>query len=179
MHERYALSETALHRLQDFLDGESNDHGLDFCGTHGFLCGVTVGPARDPAEWLDTLFEGVIPADLTTDLMAWQKSLHACLYHEDTPPLPCPLTVDLNGNELTDWCIGFMEAVFSHEKAWYTRDEQLVVEMTLPMVAVSGLVDDPELDQIRRNQRLLQQLAKQIPVILTEIYLHFNAPQNV
>ena len=37
MHELYALPESTLARLEDFLDGDDNEHGLDFCGTHGFL----------------------------------------------------------------------------------------------------------------------------------------------
>ncbi len=181
MHELYALPESTLDRLRGFLDGESNEHGLDFCGTHGFLCAVTVGPVREPAEWLEALFEGQVPTELTADLMAWQKSLHAVLYHEQTLTLPCPLVYasSADGNELTDWCVGFMEGVFSREEAWYARDEELVAEMTLPMVVVSGLVEDPELEHMRRQPKLMMKLVKEIPEILTEIYLHFHAPRNV
>jgi uncharacterized protein len=181
MHELYALPESTLARLEDFLDGEDNEHGLDFCGTHGFLCAVTVGPTREPGEWLAALFEDQVPADLVDDLKAWQKSLHACLYHEQTLELPCDLQFSSlkDGNELTDWCVGFMEGIFSLEEAWYARDEDMVAELTLPMVAVSGLVEDPELEQMRRQPKLMMQLVRQIPSILTEIYLLFHAPRNV
>ncbi len=181
MHELYALPESTLARLEDFLDGDDNEHGLDFCGTHGFLCAVTVGPVRESSEWLDALFEGEVPADLVVDLLAWQKSLHACLYHEQPLELPCTLQFSSTkeGNELTDWCIGFMEGVFSQEEAWYARDEEHVAELTLPMVTVSGLVEDPELEQMRRQPKLMMQLVRQIPEILSEIYLLFHAPRNV
>lgn len=181
MHEQYALPESTLRRLEAFLDSDENEHGLDFQGTHGFLCAVTVGPAREAAQWLDALFEGCAPDALTADLMAWQKSLHATLYHEKTLELPCPLQVasGKDGNELTDWCTGFMEGIFSDEVAWYSRDENLVAELTLPMVVISGLVEDPELDHMRRQPKLMMQLARQIPEILTEIYLFFHAPRNV
>lgn len=181
MHERHALPEATLHRLQDFLDSEANEHGLDFCGTHGFLCAVTVGPARDAAAWLDALFEGVVPEGIAADLTAWQKAIHAMLYHEQTLELPCPLTYSStpDGNELTDWCIGFMEGVFSDEARWYAEDEEAVAQLTLPMVAVSGLVEDPELDHMRRQPKLMMQLVRQIPEILSEIYLYFHAPRNV
>lgn len=178
MHERYALPEASLHRLEEFLDGDSNEHGLDFVGTHGFLCAITVGPPLSADEWLDTLFEGEVPAALRDDLLAWQKSLHACLYHEQEPALPCALTPDLDGNELTDWCVGFMEGMFCQEEAWHADEADAIAEMTLPMVAISGLIDDPELSRIRRNPKLLNQLARQIPQVLTDLYLFFHAPRT-
>ena len=64
-------------------------------------------------------------------------------------------------------------------KADPARDEDLVAELTLPMVVISGLVEDPELDHMRRQPKLMMQLARQIPEILTEIYLFFHAPRNV
>lgn len=181
MHELYALPDSTLDRLADYLDGDSNEHGLDFCGTHGFLAAVTVGPKREADEWLSELFEGQVPAELVEDLKAWQKSMHACLYHEQNLTLPCDLQFSSTreGNELTDWCVGFMEAIFSQEESWYARDEDLVAELTLPMVVVSGLVEDPELEQMRRQPKLMMQLVRQIPEILTELYLLFHAPRNV
>ena len=177
MHEQYALSTDAEARLRDFLDSEENEHGLDYAGTHGFLCATTVGPADDSDGWLDTLFEGVVPQALVPDLLAWRKSLHACLYHEVVPEMPCALNP--TDEALVEWCIGFMEAMFSREEDWYASDEQAIVEMTLPMVTISGLVEDPDIDSIRRNPKLMQQLAKQIPAILSDLYLHFHAPRTV
>lgn len=178
MHEQYALSDETLDQLEDFLDSEDNEHGLNFCGTHGFLCAVTVGPTLEASVWLDALFEGQIAQDIVPDLMAWQKSIHALLYHQETLLLPCELVVEAEENDLTDWCVGFMEGMLSHEEAWYARDEDTIIELTLPIVTISGLVEDDELNKLRRNRRLLQQLAREIPEVLTELYLFFHAPQG-
>jgi uncharacterized protein len=59
--------------------------------------------------WLDALFEGQVPQEWIADLCAWQKSIHALLYHQETLHLPCELVVDVEDNDLTDWCVGFME----------------------------------------------------------------------
>ncbi|PTQ88523.1 YecA family protein [Agitococcus lubricus] len=178
MHERYALSEQTLNQLEDYLDSEDNEHGLNFCGTHGFLCAITVGPTVAQHTWLDVLFEGEVATDIVPDLLAWQKSIHALLYHEETVRPPCELMVEQEENDLTDWCIGFMEGMLSNEEAWYAQHEDTIIELTLPIVTISGLVEDDELNKIRRNRKLLQQLAREIPEVLTELYLFFHAPQT-
>ncbi|HNJ87105.1 MAG TPA: UPF0149 family protein, partial [Agitococcus sp.] len=76
------------------------------------------------------------------------------------------------------WCVGFMEGMFCNEEAWYAKNEDLVIELTLPIVSISGLIEDPELNKIRKNRKLLQQFAREIPEVLTELYLLFNAPQT-
>ena len=178
MHEQYALSTDTLARLEDYLDSETNENGLNFCGTHGFLCAITVGPTIQSKVWLDALFEGQVPAEWMADLYAWQKSIHALLYHQQTLHLPCELIVEDEENDLSDWCVGFMEGMFCNEDAWYDKDEDTVIELTLPMVTISDLIDDPELEKIRKNRKLLQQFAREIPEVLTELYLFFHAPNT-
>ena len=68
--------------------------------------------------------------------------------------------------------------MLSNEEAWYEKDEDSIIELTLPMVTISGLVEDEELDKLRANRKLLQQLAREIPEVLTELYLFFNAPST-
>jgi uncharacterized protein len=174
MHEQYALSAETLARLEDYLDSEDNENGLNFCGTHGFLCAITVGPQIQTAAWLDALFEEQVPQEWIVDLCAWQKSIHALLYHEETLHLPCELVVGIEDNDLTDWCIGFMEGMFSNEDAWYAKDEDTVIELTLPMVTISDLIEDAELDKLRKNRQLLQQFAREIPEVLTQLYLFYQ-----
>jgi uncharacterized protein len=47
------MSTLDLDLLSNFLDGDQNEHGLDFAATHGFLCAIAVGPKFD--RWLDEL----------------------------------------------------------------------------------------------------------------------------
>lgn len=185
MHEQYALSEADLDFLRDFLDSERNENGLDFVGTHGFLSAVTVGPDfSGPQAWLNRLFDespisddGSLNARLEGLLQDWQKSIHATLYHGEPIRLPCSLYADpAESTPLTDWCIGFMEAMFEQEDQWYAKDEDTVADLTLPMVVISELVEDDQIEAIRKDKKLLKELSQQIPDVVTELYLLFHAP---
>lgn len=187
MHEIHVLPEATRQRLQDFLDGDANTDGLDYVATHGFLTAITVGPETPPVEtWLQALFDGQPPsaepdraAEVVADLEAWRKEIHAALYHGQPLRLPCPLTLKATeSTELNDWCAGFMEGMFMKEASWYDANEDLVADLTLPMVVLADLIDDPELQHIRRDQKLNRELAQQIPDVLTELYLHFHAPRT-
>jgi len=185
MHEQYALASSDFSFLRDFLDSDANENGLDLVGTHGFLTAVTVGPAfPDLATWLNQLFDNnPISSDealnlrIAALLAAWQKSIHATLYHEETVVLPCALVADtIESTELTDWCIGFMEAMFAQEDDWYAKDEDTVADLTLPMVVISELIEDDQIQAVRQDRKLLKELAQQIPDVVTELYLLFHAP---
>jgi uncharacterized protein len=185
MHEQYALAAADLDFLRDFLDSDENENGLDFAGTHGFLTAVTVGPDfADADAWLEALFdEAPIAADaalvtrIQSLLIDWQRSIHATLYHGQPLALPCPLHADpQESTPLTDWCIGFMEAMFAQEEEWYAKDEDNVADLTLPMVVISELIDDEEIAAIRRDKKILRELAQQTPDVITELYLLFHAP---
>lgn len=179
MHELHALPDDTRQRLQDFLDNDENS--LSYISTHGFLCALTVGPEiPDPAVWLEALFDGnPFPADhpIAADLQAWQKEIHATLYHGQTVKLPCSLDVKpMESTDLSDWCMGFMEGMFIKEDDWYAKDEELIADLTLPMVVLSDLIDDPEMQAIRQDKSLSRELAQQVPDVLTELYLQFHAP---
>lgn len=187
MHENHALPPDTRQRLQEFLDGDDNADGLDFVATHGFLTALTVGPDTPPTEaWLGELFDGQPvcadpgrAAQVVADLEAWRKEIHAALYHGQPLRLPCPLALKATeSTDLNDWCAGFMEGMFMKEASWYDADEDLVADLTLPMVVLSDLIDDPELQHLRRDQKLVRELAQQIPDVLTELYLHFHAPRT-
>lgn len=188
MHELHALAPETRQLLQDFLDSDNNTDGLDYVATHGFLAALTVGPdAPELAVWLPALFDNqpvsgnAAQADaITQALVAWQKEIHATLYHGQPVTLPCALTLkSTESTDLNDWCVGFMEGMFLKEASWYDGDEDYVADLTLPMVVLSDLIDDPELQHIRRDVKLTRELAQQIPDVLTELYLFFNAPKGV
>lgn len=183
MHELHALPDDTRQRLQDFLDQDVNT--LDYIATHGFLCSLVVGPVEPPVEeWISALCDGETLSDNETirneviaDLVAWKKEIHARLYHGQSVELPCPLTVKTRDTtDLNNWCMGFMEGMYLREEEWYAGDEDLIADLTLPMVVLSDIIDDPDLQQIRGDIKLSRELAQQIPDVLTEMYLHFHAP---
>lgn len=187
MHEQYALPASTLEALETFLDSDDNANGLDFMGAHGFLTAITVGPrGMLDDDALAAFFEdgeacsdASRAATLRDQLKAWQKSIHAVLYHGVRLELPCTLTAHpTEPNELSDWCIGFMEGLFLDEDAWYASGEDEIADLTLPMVVLSDLIDDPELQVLRRDRKLLKDMTSQIPDLVTALYLHFHAPAN-
>jgi uncharacterized protein len=183
MHELHTLPDETRQQLQDFLD--ESEYSLDYIATHGFLCALVVGPEAPAVDiWLSALCDGeelsddpAEKAEISAALVAWQKEIHAALYHGQTVQLPCPLTIKATeSTDLNNWCMGFMEGMFLKEDDWYTKDEDLIADLTLPMVILSDLIDDPDLQHIRRDIKLCRELAQQIPDVLTEIYLLFHAP---
>lgn len=187
MHEQYALSEADITFLQAFLDSDDNENGLDFVGTHGFLTAITIGPEwKAGGHWQDALFDNLpvspddaLAARISGLLAAWQKSIHARLYHGETVTPPCKLHAEPDDSTpLTDWCIGFMEAMFAQEEDWYARDEDQVADLTLPMLVISELIDDEQIVAVRNDKKLLKELAQQIPDVATELYLLFHAPDS-
>jgi uncharacterized protein len=187
MHENHALAPEVRQRLETFLDGEENSNGLGFVATHGFLTALTVGPESPaPEVWIPELFDNQpVAADaaqaeqITRDLEAWRKEIHATLYHGQPLALPCSLAIHPSEpTDLNDWSAGFMEGMFLKEASWYDSDEDLVADLTLPMMVLSDLIDDPDIQQIRHDKKISRELAQQIPDVLTELYLHFHAPKT-
>ncbi len=187
MHENHALAPEARARLEAFLDGGSNENGLGFVATHGFLTALTVAPESPAIDvWLSELFDKQpvandpgLATQIAQDLDAWRKEIHAALYHGHPLALPCTLAIHADEpTDLNDWCAGFMEGMFLKEASWYDSDEDLVADLTLPMMVLSDLIDDPDIRQIRHDKKISRELAQQIPDVLTELYLHFHAPKT-
>ncbi|NNM52458.1 MAG: YecA family protein [Pseudomonadales bacterium] len=168
------LTEAELAKLQYFFDQEAGEDCLTFLGTHGFITALSVGPQPlDASIWLPQIFgEEATPADLVMLIQQWQQSVAAHCYHDDGLSLPCPL--DPHDDDLMDWCSGFMEAVFLDEDRWHAQQEDLIAELTLPMLVFSGLVEDSELQALQNNRKISRQMAERIPDLVAEIYLHFH-----
>ncbi len=161
-------------RLEHYFDQEAGEDSLDFVGTHGFLCALSLEPELSPSSsWLPVLLgEGEVAADIPALLERWLDHMRKQRYHDDPMLLPCALNPE--DESLADWCSGFMEVVFWHEELWHGHHEEALVELTLPMLTFSGLIDDPDLLRLRRDRRISQQMAERIPDIISEIYLLFH-----
>ena len=58
-------------------------------------------------------------------------------------------------------------------------DEEAVGMLTLPMMVFSGIdEDDDQLQSVRRNGDLLEEMASEIPENLTKLYLLHHAPSD-
>lgn len=173
------MSALNLDQLSDYLDGDQNEYGLDFAATHGFLSAIAVGPKFD--NWLDALFDGnpkKVPSEIITQIKLWLDYLRQCLANEEGIEFPFEIEEAEVESSLGDWCVGFVDAMFLNEEAWFTPEfEEQLVDLTLPMMVFSGIdEEDAQMESFRRNGQLMDELAEEIPENLNELYLMYHTP---
>lgn len=166
--------------LMVLLDEMAGDDTLDYAATHGLLCAIVAGPEVAQEDWLATVFDGEpdfedpVQARRCIELLGL---LHADLAHRfygnDRVRLPCPLRP---GHErLESWCVGFMEGIFLREEDWRGEDaDPEVTHLLMPVMVESGLIDAPEIEEIRRNRGLRETMVRELPENLTDLYLLFH-----
>ena len=107
--------------LEAYLDGEENEHGLDFAATHGFLCATVVGP--ELKDWLNHLFDGqaaTVPAPVLEAVKNWQEAIRQTLANDELIELPFEIEEAEVDSSLGDWSVGFVDALFLNEdNDWY------------------------------------------------------------
>ena len=172
-----------LEMLAEYLDGEQNEHGLDFAATHGFLCATVVGP--ELKDWLSHLFEekqNTAPKEVIEQLNLWRADILQTLSNEESIEFPFEIEEASEDSTLGDWSIGFVDALFLNDEAWFEPenedDEEGIIMLTLPMMVFSGIEGEAEMDSIRRNADLMDELAEEIPENLTKLYLLYHAPEK-
>lgn len=178
---------TDLSKLQAYLDGENNEHGLDFNATHGFLCATVVGPHLD--GWLNELFDkrkNDVPCEVLDAITQWRLDIINTLKSENSIELPFDDSALEVESELGDWSVGFVDAIYANEDTdWFDTasiddidaDDEEVATLTLPMVVFSGIEeDDNELNSIRKSPELMEAMANSISENMTELYLLFHTP---
>ncbi len=172
-----------IEMLADYLDGEQNEHGLDFAATHGFLCATVVGPALK--DWLSQLFEekqNTVPKDIIEQIKLWRDDIQQTLSNEEDIEFPFEIEEATEDSSLGDWSVGFIDALFLNDEAWFEAndemDEEAIIMLTLPMMVFSGIEGETEMDNIRRNGDLMDELAEEIPENLTKLYLLYHSPEK-
>lgn len=174
------MSALDLDQLSDYLDGDQNEFGLDFAATHGFLSAIAVGPQYD--AWLESLFDGnqkKVPAQIIEQTKLWLKELRHNLANEEGISFPFEIEEADVDSSLGDWSVGFVDAMFLNEEAWFSPDhEEQLVDLTLPMMVFSGVdEEDAQMESFRRNGQLMDELAEEIPENLNELYLMYHSPE--
>lgn len=172
--------------LQPF--AEQNDGTLDYHGLHGFLTALTICPVElTEKERNEHIFDGetTLPDATARELNQLIATMQTAIDRgfndeEEGFTLSCEAELeDHDDDALANWCIGFMMAHFINEEDWFVTDEQEVCELLLPVMLASGLFDDePEFQEMRRDDKLTEDMCSQIPEVLMELYLVFNAPEE-
>ena len=173
------MSTLNLDLLSDYLEGDQNEYGLDFAATHGFLCAIAVGPQFD--RWLNELFEGnqkSVPTAIIEQINIWLDQIRQNLANEEGIEFPFEIEEADTESSLGDWSVGFVDAMFLNEDAWFTPEhEEQLVDLTLPIMVFSGIdEEDPQMESFRRNGQLMHELAEEIPENLNELYLMYHKP---
>lgn len=176
---------------EDLLGSYLDEHegALDFHGLHGFLTALTIMPtAMTPAERNEHLFdaEGIelpnsVESEFATLISNMQTQIDRGFHDEENGfTLSCEAEIeDAQDDVIANWATGFMVAHFINEDAWFAAHEQEVFELLLPIMLASGLFDDEEeFITIRKDEELVENMVAQIPEVLMELYLLFNAPEE-
>jgi uncharacterized protein len=140
-----------------------------------------VGP--ELKGWRKHLFDGddhKVPAEILAQIELWRTDIQHTLANEETLDFPVEIEEAAVDSSLGDWAIGFVDALFlNEENDWYEIDEEAVGMLTLPMMVFSGIdEDDAQLQSVRRNGDLMDEMAEEIPENLTKLYLLFHAPDE-
>ena len=172
--DRSTLNDT----IHQFLDSQPAEQAMSRVEFHGLLCALACGPEPE-SNWQHVTTEDAIPAEIADAMEAMRHHQASRLGLGEAIQLPCRLDPfqDDDGNDLASWCAGFMAGVFLNEGSWYANDEELIASRLLPFVLISGLDDDPELDAIWQDSKLVRQMAGALPELLQEIFLIFHAPE--
>ena len=184
------LTDQQIDQLDAYLLSDKvQEEALDYIALHGYLCALAISPAPlSEDEWIEQVMAQ--PQTNNTDrqrqdMLALMRKelayLRECLESDQDIDLPCDLTleVDQEGDCLLEyWAQGFMELIFSQEEVWFSEQEEDVAECLLPFMLAAKLDEDSELEELRRQPELCQQLCEQIPELLQDLYLLFRVPAD-
>lgn len=164
-------------QISTFL-ASKGEAAMTWAEAHGLICAVVAGPGV-PENWQQMVLDDEpLPEEQAAALERLRQHMESRIVMGDAIALPCRLDPeeDRDGNDLTGWCTGFMTGVFLQEAAWYEHDEDRVAELLLGILLISGLDEDPVLEELWNDRKLVRQMARGIPDIIEELYLLFHAP---
>ncbi|MBQ0753614.1 MAG: YecA family protein [Gammaproteobacteria bacterium] len=162
----------------DYLKHNGED-ALSWVETHGLLCALACGPLAEDGWQAVIQEEQTVPSSIADALSALRDRLHAQLGIGEAIQPPCRLDPyeENDGDDLTSWCAGFVTGVSLNEAAWHDEQGELVFELLLPFLLISGLDEDPEMDTLWQDTDLVKQMAAGIPDLLEELFLLYHAPE--
>lgn len=184
------ITETELDVLEAFLlSDQVPDTALDLIGAHGLLCSLNIAPkSTEEKEWMTLIFDGAPDwrdgaqkDEIEGLLRKLSATISNDLASDQEVPLPFELTLEADDDETAEttiWAEAFMEGVFLNEAQWFERDEETVAGLLLPIMVASELFDDPEIQDIRRDRSLSEEMCHQIPEVLIDLYLLYHAPEK-
>ncbi|MDH3326555.1 MAG: YecA family protein [Gammaproteobacteria bacterium] len=175
-----------FHSLSNMLDSDAlGDECLDFIELHGYLTASIISPVETSFNQLmnEILGEGnenIAPGIkdiLEVDVLRLQEQISRELLASEPLELPCEIEVgedDDNPSDLERWSMAFCEKHLLSEEEWFTVDESAVAELMLPIIAASGLFDEPEINNTRKDEALFISMLEHIPEVVIDLYGLFH-----
>lgn len=172
-------------QLQQILNSHHHDNTFTAIECHGLLCAAVISPSEVPAEELcEIIFdqENAVACkeshDLQTVINQLIQAIESSLEKGEKITPPCSLDIPSNADAtpLNSWAAAFMQIVFSRENDWFDKDEELMAQMSLPILLASDLVQSDEFTNIKNNGTLFKSLCAEIPNSMTDMYLFFRLP---
>lgn len=177
MHQPY--NPQLRQNLRDWID-QAGEDCLTWVEVHGLLTALACAP-RMPEGWHHAILEeGEVPEEVATAMESLHQRIQAQLGAGEGIQLPCRLDPDeeREGKDLASWCAGFVIAVSLDEQGWHeAADEETIASLLLPFMLISGLDEDPALDELWQDRKLVRQMASGIPDLVEELFLRFHAPE--
>jgi len=179
-----ALSEQDIEKLEDLLFSEDlEEEALDYFGLHGLVSAAIFGPISIKLETMQSIVFGNQPTQFNQDQLSHFNYCVEQISKELLEELNLGEEISLPFYEeeahyeasLESWCIGFMEGFFFHEKSWFGKGEDVAAELLLPIMALSGLFDSNEFQDILKNDKLMSQFEEIIPEQLVDIFLFYHS----
>jgi len=173
------ISPQAIDTLEQFCFAQ-NEESFGYAGAHGVICANAVALREHPlTECLNLICDRELEdsphrAVAIEMLLSLQKEIKSLLAQGSLPVLPFALSA--SNPEVEEWCEGFMSHVFLEESEWYQVDEEKAAELLLPIMVLSGLFDEPDIEMLRKDKKLCHSFAKQLPDVIVDLYLLFRAP---
>lgn len=180
--ESFPLSPAETDRLEQILFEVIGDDAPDLFGLHGLLTALLIYPGINTPEQIpvelitgdETSLARAIRQELTEYAFKLARHIAESLDSEGDFPLPSEVNDDEDACQ--SWCAGFMEGVLAQEAQWFaTNREERCASLLLPIMVCSGLYDDPEIQQMQQDERLMLSLLEQIPEVVIDLYLMMNA----
>jgi len=165
--------------FRDWLE-QAGEDCLTWVEVHGLLTALACAPSQ-PEGWQHAILEdGLVPAEVAAAMESLRQRLHTQLGAGEGVTLPCRLDPDeeREGKDLASWCAGFVIAVSLDEQAWHEgQDEEAMAALMLPFILISGLDEDPELDELWQDRKVVREMANSIPDLVEDFFLLFHAPE--
>tara|TARA_R110001606_G_scaffold21302_9_gene75332 strand:- start:16778 stop:17308 length:531 start_codon:yes stop_codon:yes gene_type:complete len=174
-----AISNPKLKQTVESYFAGQDDDAPTWVELHGLICALAVGPCDGPGDFAAAL-EMELDEPVTQALEELRARTITDMLSGERVMLPCLLDPyrEEDGADLASWCAGFLSGMILHEERWYGEQEEDVAMMLLPVMLISGLDDDPALDELWNDTALVRQMANGLPDLLEELLLHFQGPEG-